>query len=174
MFSDGISSTIDSFTREDDPHKIKLEERLKVPISKVTTHGVLMATSSYHCGAFEMDAGYVAHFNKKLIDLMLYWSSVSGREIEKAGIVCVSKERTKEILNSNILNDVEEIEEALNDPVTELIGHTSSPGGTCTSILRKDDDYKQLKYALSRLSEDDRRRIAESVGRIEAVYVKFK
>jgi len=103
VFSEGISLTVDTFTLSDDPHKIGLEERLKVPISKVKSGGILLATSSYHCGAFEMDAGVVSHFNKRLIDLLLYWSSVSDREIEKAGIVCLSKERAKQVLGSNIL-----------------------------------------------------------------------
>ncbi|MBI4454031.1 hypothetical protein HY636_05295 [Candidatus Woesearchaeota archaeon] len=173
VFSDGISSTIDTFTLSEDPYKIRLEERLKLPILKVKSGGILLATSSYHCGAFEMDAGHVSRFNKRLIDLLLYWCSASNREIEKAGIVCVSKERTRQVLGSNILNDLDELEEALSDPVTNLSYHTSSPNGTYTSILGKEDNYKRLKEALERFSHDDKRRIAESVGRIEAVYVKF-
>jgi len=71
-------------------------------------------------------------------------------------------------------NEFDELEEALSDPVTNLIYHTSSSGGRYTSILGKEDNYKRLREALERFSHDDKKRIGESVGRIEAVYVKFR
>ncbi len=161
LYSDGICSSV-SRSRAPVDHgiNIKFEDRILKVLPCINKAGNLLAVSGIFTDYFIENMDGLNYFNKRLLDLVLYWANYSEKPVKNIGVIGYSREALKQ----RYKEQQSEIETKLfMDSIQQIIESEDY------SAFGKVNNYERLRKATEKID----RRALDNLGEIDAVFIQY-